>query len=123
MAWFVTGDPPVLSTAGTATNPSTTTIIAELDSTQLLTINRGGIYQFNLWVGSDTAAVWWAEHCVSTGLGSSAITKRTILRTASGQHSQFVLRHKLEQNDRFRVRVGSTSQMAADVTIGAERLE
>lgn len=123
MAFFVTGDPPILSTQATATNPSTTTLIAQVDSTQLNTTIRGGIYQFNLWLGSDTAALWWAEHCVSTGLGSTAVTKRTILRTASGQHSQFCVRHKLEKDDRFRVRVGSTFTGAADATIAAERLE
>lgn len=123
MAYFVTGDPPVFSTATTATNPSTTTLLAELDSTQLLTINRGGIYHVNVWMGSDTNVLLHLEHVLSTGIGSTAIRDRVELRSAGTQTSQFQIRFKLEQNDRIRVRPSSAVTGDVDVTLSAERLE
>lgn len=123
MAYFVTGDAPVYSTATTATNPSTSALLAQLDSTQLLTINRGGIYQVNAWLGSDTNVLYWVEHCLSTGLGSTAIRQRVPLRTAGTQTSQFVLRFKLEQNDLLRVRASTTYTGDLDAQLAAERLE
>jgi hypothetical protein len=123
MAYFVTGDPPVVSTAASASNPSTTTLIAQLDSTQLLTVNRGGTYNVNAYLGGSTQIEWWVEHVLSTGLGSTAIVKRTILRTASAVHSQFQFRIKFETDQFLRVRVGSTFTAIAEATLQAERLE
>jgi len=123
MAFFVTGNPPLTSTQTTATDPSTTTLVAELDSTTLITTQRGGIYLLNWWPGASTNAVWWLEHCLSTGLGSTAIRERQIIRTVTNQHAQYVRKFVLEANDRIRVRVGSTFTGDADVKLQAEKLE
>ena len=121
MRFFTSGNPPVWSTYATATSPSTTTIVAELDSSNFLS-TRGGQFAVYAYLGASTNATWWVEQCLSTGLGSTAIRQRVVLGTASFQHSQFVLKFDLESGDRVRVRVGSTFTGAADATLMMESI-
>lgn len=123
MSFFVPGAPPVNSTSGQLTDPSTSVICAELDSSNFLS-TRGGIYSVQMWCGCSTVAEFWLEHCVSTGLGSSAIAERTIVRVSANQTPQYIKKFKLANNDRIRVRVGVaiTGTQTAEVKLQAEEI-
>lgn len=125
MAWRDWGNRPVNSTtAQPATNPSTATLIAEVDSTQLGTQNFA-VGQSRLalvtWIlGSDTNAVWQCEIATSTALASPQ--DAIFLRTAGGQSAQFITTHVLEQNARVRARLNSTFTGSAHAYIAVEPL-
>ena len=121
MAILAPHNPQIWSTQTTATNPSTTTIIAEVESSVMLS-SRGGNVNCYAYLGASTAASWWIEQCLSTGLGSTAIRKQVIVATATGQTSQFLFKFTLEDNDRIRVRLGSTFTGTADASLAVERL-
>ena len=121
MSFFLTGNQPINSTQGTAADPSTATLIAELDSSNFGTQSTRTIQvQAHFYVGASTSALWWIEHATSTGLGSSAITDRLIVRTASGQHSQFAKRYLIGFGERLRIHVGSSFTGDADAKIQVE---
>ena len=125
MAFFVPYNPPIDSTAAGATDPSTTALLAELDSTNFSnqTSQRSGrLYTVNIWVGGSTAALWTIEHATSTNIASSAVTSALRVRTASGQHSQFVRVFKLEANDRIRVRHPSSLSGTFEAGLQAQEL-
>lgn len=103
MAFFLPGTPPINSTAGQATDPSTSDILAELDSTNFGS-TRDGIYHVSVYPGCSTVATLWLEHCLSTGLGSTAIRERTLLRVSPNLTPQYVKVFKLQRGDRIRVR-------------------
>ena len=129
MSWFLPGVEPVHSTAATATNPTTTTILAELTSTGASSLagfnmqERDGPHQvqINAYLGTSTqATAWWVEHVLSTGLGSTAIKNRKVLITPSGATSQFVLKYDLAVGDRVRVRVAAAFTGTADAYLSGE---
>lgn len=130
MSWYLPGALAVNSTAGTATNPTTGTIVAEIRSSgastagglnsSMVPLTQACVYAY---LGTSTqATTWWLEHCLSTGLGSTAIRDRTVLITASGQTSQFVKKYDLQKGDRVRVRVASAFTGTADAKLQAEVL-
>lgn len=123
MAFFLPGTPPINSTAGQDTDPSTSAILAELDSTNFGS-TRGGIYHVSVWAGCSTVAELDLEHCLSTGLGSSAIREHTILRVSPNLTPQYVKVFKLEPGDRIRVRprVAITGTQTAEVKLQAQEI-
>lgn len=127
MSWFLPGVPAVNSTAGTATNPDTTTIIAYVSSTGAS--SRAGLQSsytakvqaaVYFYLGASTLAEWWAEHCLSTGLGSTAIVERSVFYTQSRQTSQFVKKYDLAKGEFVRVRLGAAITADASGKIQAE---
>ena len=123
MAFFAPYNPPVNSTFAAESNPSTATIIAELESSNFgnNTHQRSDrIYGVNIWVGGSTAATWWIEQATSTALTDT--TDRLTVRTASQQHSQFLKVFKLAANDRIRVRHASTVTGTFEAYLQAQEL-
>jgi len=130
MSWYLPGAPAVNSTAGTATNPTTSVLLAQITSSGAST--AGGMNSSLVpltqicayfYLGTSTqATTWWLEHCLSTGLGSTAIKDRTVVITASGQTSQFVKKYDLAKGDLVRVRVATGFTGTADAKIQAEQL-
>lgn len=129
MSWFLPGTPSVKSTAATATNPTTATIIAELTSTGHSTSAGFGMQsgdapkqvQVSAFLGTSTqATAWWLEHVLSTGIGSTAIKSRRVLITPSGATSQFVVKYDLVLGDRIRVRVSAAFTGSADGYLDGE---
>ena len=110
MAYFESGNVPVVSTgAGIVSDPSTATLIAQIDSTQLAGILPAGQpFQITAIVGADTNAVWRVEQCLSTGLGSTAIRDFVPIMTPTQMSGQYTWKWKLEVGDRVRLRVNST---------------
>ena len=133
MSFYVPGVSAVNSTAGTATNPTTATIIAQVTSTgpatngglnsSLVAMTQVAAY---FWLGTSTQATeWWIEHALSTGLGSTGLRGngfqgRTVVITASGQTSQFVKRFDLQKGDFIRVRIATGFTGTANGAIQAE---
>lgn len=111
--FFDWGNPPIHSTlAATVSNPSTATLVDELDSTLLGTVDLAAGQRLNcqaIWIaGADTIATFVLEHTISTGLGSTAVTTTIMVRTPTNQSGQWVSYHRLGPNDRLRMRVNST---------------
>ena len=113
--WYDWGNQPVWSTTTPQANPSTSTLLAELDSTQLGTKNfiAGQSQGFRVtWIiGGDTVCAWQLEQCASTALNAGTVTFYP--RTPVNQHSQFVTTHVLELNHRLRARLASSNAGAA----------
>lgn len=132
MAWRDSGNAPINSTGGYSgstghngllTNPSTSDIIAEIDSTQFANVTpRGGVYLVTMELGASTLATWQIEQCLSTGLGSTAVRDLTFIQTPSGQSGQYQLTYKIEQGDRVRARLQSGITGVATAKLSAEPL-
>jgi len=126
MSFFLTGNIPINSTFAPASDPSTTTIIAELDSTNFKVRSAAAserIYGVNVWVGGSTGAYWVCEHATSTAVNSGAIVDRVFFRTASGQTSQFVHKFRLTATtDRIRLRHVSSVTGVFEGKLQAEEL-
>lgn len=125
MAEFDWGTRPIASTAASAANPSTDTLVAEVDSTAINIAVTAGIgklpCQVNWIVGcqASTTGQFLLEHCLSTGLGSTAIRDQTLVFTPAGQSGQYNRRYLVTNGDRFRVRVLSsvTGTVAAKIQV------
>jgi hypothetical protein len=132
MSWYLPGALAVNSTAGTANNPTTSAILAQITSTG--PSSNGGLNSSLValtqcvgyfYLGTSTQATeWWVEHCLSTGTGSTALRGglqgRTVILTASGQTSQFVQKFDLVKGDFVRVRVATAFTGTANAKIQAE---
>ncbi len=127
MAWNNWGNPPLISTtAQPVANPSTATLCAELDSTQLGTVNfqAGETHPYSVtWIlGADTNATWQCERAASTAL-NAGYADAFWPKTGTALTSQFVTKHVLGRNDRLRARIGgSTFAASVSATIIAEQL-
>lgn len=129
MAWRDWGSTPINSHGGTSTgygietNPSSATLIAEIDSTQLANVLKGGSLHQVTWVlGASTNATWMVEQASSTSLSTSAIRDRTYIQTPSNQSGQYILTYKLEKGDRLRARIEGGVTGVATAKISAEPL-
>jgi hypothetical protein len=124
MAFFDAGNPPITSTTGLVSNPSTATLCAELDSTQLGTKDyvSGQSKKFMVrWiVGASTTALFQLEQANSTAL--SASTNVVNVYAATGLSAQFQYALELQKDDRLRIRVQSTFTGNVITTIQAEAL-
>jgi hypothetical protein len=112
------GNPPIQSTQAASSDPSTSTLIAELNSSNGLI---GGLYEVRWAVGASTGALFRLEHALSTGLGSTAIRDQAMVFTGSNQTSEFVFNYKLEAGDRLRVLTNSSFTGSVAAKISAEQ--
>ncbi len=125
MAWRDWGNPPVFSTTPQpVANPSTGTLCAEIDSTQLgtkdLIANQKLLVQTTWFIGGDTLATWRLEAAKSTAL--SASTQTVFVKSPTGQSGQYVTTNELYKDYRLRARVDSTFTANVVASILAERL-
>jgi len=120
--WRTWGNRPINSTSLVATDPTTATLIAEVDSTQLGSTSwpSGKAYQVSWIVGASTAAIYRLEQCLSTGLGSTAIRDVVLVQVPAGASPQYVTSHYLEPGDRLRVRSNSSFTGSGTAWISAE---
>ncbi len=125
--WRDWGSVPINSSGGTTagswgleTNPSTSTLIAEIDSTQLAQVLSGGsVYQVSWLVGASTNVTWLLEQASSTDL-SVAVRDLSYVQTPSGQTGQYILSYKLQKGDRLRARLLAGITGTATAKISAE---
>lgn len=122
--WRDSGNRPINSTGfAPVAAPSTSTLLAELDSTQLGTASfvpgqsRG--VQVTWIIGADTNVTWQLEMSASTALNSGV--DAIYPKTPTGQSGQYVTTHVLEKDYRLRARLFSTGANAA-AYISAEPL-
>jgi len=125
LAWRDWGNPPVFSTtAQPVSNPSTATLCAEIDSTQLGTKDLADgqkILVLTTWlVGGDTTATWQLEAASSTALNAS--TQAIFVKSPPGQSGQYITVNELYKDYRLRARVASTFTAAVTASIIAERM-
>lgn len=113
---------------GPVSNPSTGTLLAELDfnGTNATLLPGGQVWGVTWIVGAGTTlATLNLEHCQSTDLDMTQSTtyRRSITtQISSGQSAQFFTKHTLEVGDRLRVRVNSSFTGVANAYISAEPL-
>lgn len=132
MAFHDWGNKPIDSTQTPVSNPSTSTLLAEIDSTQLVPITggatatspygRGGIGRVTAILGASTTADWRVERALSTGLGSTAIQQSIPILTPTGQSGQYVFLMAFEPGDRLRCRLNSTFTGFANAELQVEPL-
>jgi len=121
LAWREWGNVPVNSSAGLFTNPSTSDLIAEIDSTQLAQVLSGGsLYQVSWLAGASTNAVWQFEQASDTTFSTTAIRESATVLTPANQTGQYILTYKLQKGDRLRARVQSAFTGFASCKISAE---
>lgn len=116
MSFYATGNTPVNSTYAPIAAPSTATLIAQLDSTQLGTVNYNAGYQLD-WritcvLGADTNVTWQIEHATSSTLADGAVDT-FYPKTATAQSAQYMVTWRLTQNSRIRARLFSTGANAS----------
>ena len=130
MAFFAPGNPPRTSTQGTFTNPSTSDLLAEISSLGGETNRPDVLYEARIIIGASTLCTAVIEHCLSTGLGSTALQTdglkgqlgaRTIYATVN-QSAQYVLRFRGTTGDRVRVRLTAAITGTAAATLQIEAL-
>ena len=124
MSFFLPGVVPINSTFAPVNNPSTSSLLAELDSSNFGVAAGSAIsrmYSVCIYAGGSTGGYWVAEKATSTALG--ATTDSLFFRTASGQTSQFVWKVTLTAGtDRIRVRHASTQTGLFDCKLCAEEI-
>lgn len=115
MSYYDFGNKPIFSTQGITAAPSTATIIAGLDSTQLGTaFFRSGQSQcvrVTFIAGCDTNALWQFERCDSSTL-ADPVPETVFVRSPSNQSGQYVFAMCMEANQFLRARLGSTGSNA-----------
>lgn len=124
MSFFAPGNTPVNSTLATpVAAPSTATLIAELDSTQLGTATwatgRQTDYRVTFLVGASTTVIWQLEHAASTSLAT--YLDQAFVITPTGMSGQYMVTWRLSTASRIRVRQFSTGNNAC-AYISAEPL-
>ena len=126
MSWYDWGNPPIHSTATAqpVSNPSTGTLLNEIDSTQLGTAffaaGQTRVYRTTWIVGGDTNLTVQLEAANSTALGAS--TNVVMVKTPTAQSGQFVFNMALGKDDRLRARLNSTATTVVTCYIQAEAL-
>ena len=126
MSFFLTGNVPINSPQEPVSDPSTTAILAELDSTTFKNSSQGPArtYNVNMWVGGSTGAYWVCEQVTSTAISSAVVVTKVFWRTASGQTSQFVHKFRLTSpTERIRIRHVSSVTGTFDAKLQAEELD
>jgi len=123
MAFYGYGNPPRTSTQAAATNPSTAVILAEVLALGG-ELNRGPVlHEARIIIGCSTASQYWVEQCLSSGLGSTALSTsagalgRVHLFATVNQSAQYVLQFVGVSGDRLRVRPAVAVTGDAAVTL------
>lgn len=119
------GNRPINSTFAPVNNPSTTILLAELESTNFgidLThpIQQSRTYTVSIYLGGSTGGYWAVEQATSTAISAGAVVDAFYPRTASGQTSQFVRKYVLAPTDRIRVRHVSSVTGLFEASLQAE---
>lgn len=124
MAYFDWGNKPLFSTQGPTASPSTSSIIAALDSTVLGTVHFTGsqsrCFRVTWIVGSDTNVAWQLERADSSTL-ADAVPETVWVRSPSNQSGQYITTMTMERNQFLRARMLSTGANAV-AYISAEPL-
>jgi hypothetical protein len=123
--FYAPGNPPITSTQGEATNPTTSALLAEVTGLGGETKGGGTLYEARVLLGASTLATFWVEQCQSTGLGSTALREggaylgRRILY-GTIQSAQYMVRFRAEPGDRLRVRLQAAVTGTAAATLQLE---
>jgi hypothetical protein len=115
MSYYDFGNRPIFSTTAPTAAPSTATLIAFLDSTQLGTASfaagQSRNFRITLIAGCDTNAAWQCERADSSTL-TDAVPETVWFRSPSNQSGQYIFAMCLEKNQFLRTRMVSTGANA-----------
>lgn len=121
------GNLPINSTYAPVNNPSTTALIAELDSSNFGAVapntrNESRTYRVSIYLGGSTGGYWAIEQATSTAISAGVVVDAFYPRTASGQTSQFVRTYRMGGTDRIRARHVSSVTGLFEASFQAEEL-
>lgn len=124
------GNPPFLSTtAGTANDPSTATLCAQLILPAVGDTSVQDYYEVRFGLGASTGVLWRLDTALSSGLGSTALRnnswgtpQRVNVFTGSNLSGEFVITLRAAPGDRFRAYLESSITGTAAAWIQAEAL-
>jgi hypothetical protein len=116
MSYYATGNRPIFSTSVPTAAPSTASVIAFLDSTQLGTafFDRTGQsmdVRITLIAGCDTNAAWQFERRDSSTLADPAL-ETVWFRSPANQSGQYVFAMRLGRDQFLQARMASTGANA-----------
>lgn len=119
MAWPDAGNKPINSTSSVIVAGSTSTLYAELDSTQLGTkdfvTGQSRLFEVRYIVGGASTGAWQIGTASSTALNAGV--DEIFPFTAAQQSAQFVVTHELLKDYRIRCRtISSAASMAAYIS-------
>ena len=124
MSFYVPGNKVINSTLlGSQSNPSTSAILAELDSTNFGSSAANRKYVINCWLGGSSVGSWVVELASSPNVDSTSILDQMVIYTAPGQTSQFVYRCSVTDRQRVRVRHFSSNTGSYAAKLQAEELD
>lgn len=129
MSQFAEGVAAINSTTvGQTANPSTSTLLAEVDFNGTnATARAGGKNVGVTWIVgvTTTNAIFLLEQSQSTSLDISSVGTyrgQIVAQCSSGASAQYYTKHRVEPGDRFRVRVASSFAGSANAFISVEPL-
>ena len=136
MSFFGWGPNSVESSQlGLVTNPTTATLLAEVDlNSSMVHVKAGGQTFGVTWILSvpTTVATFLCDHALSTGVASTGIRNQIAAPLSSNQTIQLFTKHHVQstqqttaaagQGDRFRVRLASSFTGSAGAKIIVEPL-
>jgi len=117
----VTNRPPVTtpSTLNVASNPSTATLIAQIEN--VVPVNgEARLHDVSWLIGVSTRTIVGLEHCASTSFDPSQIRTRVLVIVPSNDSKQYVTSHLIQPGDCLRMRVRSSFSGNAAGYISAE---
>lgn len=128
MSFFGWGNRGIESTTvGLQANPSTTTLLAEVDvnGTNASAAAGGQTWGVMWQLGNLTTVVTFlCDHALSTGTASTDIVNQMVVPMSSANSAQFYTKHTVESSHatRFRVRIASSVTGSVSAKIIAEPL-
>jgi hypothetical protein len=125
MSFFLTGNIPINSTQEPQVDPSTTVIMAELESSRFRnsTVAMARIYNVFAWVGGSSNALWVCEQATSTAISSGVVVDKVFWRSSPQQTAQYVHKFRLmSPTDRIRIRMVSSNAGTYEAKLQAEEV-
>ena len=125
--FYTHGNPPLQSTQAQATNPTTSVLLAEVQGLGGESNGNGQLYEARVIIGcSTTTQEFWLEQCLSSGLGSTALSTNAhalgrLVLYGTVQSAQYMVRFRGTSGDRLRIRLGAalTGTAAAKLQVEA----
>lgn len=100
--------------AGTATNPTTASVLADTGAM------AAGLYEAKVFVGCSVAAIFTVQHRNVANDGN--VSDPVLLRAAAGQTGEYVIKYSVNLNERVRILPAASITGDAEASVNVERI-